>query len=264
MSSELILPELLMCGYYDSSLFSSAKVSPKRTCTMIEIEHFLEDGKNIFLNDEAFPIRKNHVFLSLPGDVRNCELPFKAKYIKFMAEGKIIKTLSSVPRYFNMNRSFEILSLLDEIITLHASKEDNEILLQGKLLTYISLLIEESMNSQKTQSYKRAITAQAQSFIKNNCSRQIKLSDIAREVNLSPNYFHTIFTEVCRITPREYLTECRVSMVKNLLITTNLPLSEIAERSGFKTQQYMTSIFKSEENFSPAQFRKQHQNEYLK
>ena len=58
MSSELILPELLMCGYYDSSLFSSAKVTPKRRCTMVEVEHFLEDGKNIFLNNEAFPIRK--------------------------------------------------------------------------------------------------------------------------------------------------------------------------------------------------------------
>ena len=263
MANELILPSNIICGYCDSSAFGNLKVTPKRVSTMYEIEYFVEDGKYVFLNGTAYRARKNYVHICLPGDVRNSELPFKTKYLKFHVEGKLAELLSSAPRYFCVYRYFEALALLDEIIMLYASEEYNEVLLQGKILTYISLLLEEANNSQKSNSYKRRIVMQAQSFIKEHYSEQLRLSDVAKQINLSPNYFHTMFTEACGISPHDYLIEYRVSVAKNLLITADLTLSHIAECCGFKTQQYMTSIFKSKLECTPAQFRQQHQNAYL-
>jgi AraC-like DNA-binding protein len=104
---------------------------------------------------------------------------------------------------------------------------------------------------------------QAQSYIKEHYGEQIKLADVAGEVNLSPNYFHTMFTEVCGVTPHDYLVEYRVNMAKNLLITADLTISEIAERCGFKNQQYLTSVFKAKTGLSPTHFKREHQNTYF-
>lgn len=263
MSNNITLPSNLICGYFDSSAFGPIKTTPKRICTMFEIEYFLEDGNNIFLNENSYHVKKNRVHICSPGDIRNSELPFKTKSVKFHADGKLAELLNSAPRYFRVYRSFEALSLLDEIILLHTSTESNDLLLQGKLLTYISLILEEASSSQKASSYKRGIVMQAQSYIKEHYNEQIKLADIAKEVNLSPNYFHTLFTEVCGITPHDYLVEHRLNIAKNLLITAGLSLSEIAEKSGFRNQQYLTSVFKAKLGMSPTHFKREHQNTYF-
>ena len=263
MSNEIKLPCNLKCGHFESSTFGYIKTTPKRTCTMFEIEYFLEDGHNIFLNDETYQVKKNRVHICSPGDVRNSELPFKTKFVKFNVDGKLADMLSAAPKYFRVYRSFEALTLLDEIIMLCTSSERDELLLQGKLLTYISLILEEANSAQKASSYKRKIVMHAQSYIKEHFGEQIKLSDIAKEVNLSPNYFHTLFAEVCGVTPHDYLVEHRVNVAKNLLITADISLSEIAERCGFKNQQYLTSVFKAKTGLSPTHFKREHQNTYF-
>lgn len=263
MSNQFTLPSRLVCGYFDSNSFGPIKMTPKRTCTTFEIEYFLEEGNNIFLNDNIYHVKKNCVHICSPGDVRNSELPFKTKFVKFNAEGKLADMLKAAPKYFRVYRSFEALALLDEIIMLHTYAERNELLLQGKLLTYISLILEEANSAQKASSYKRRIVMQSQSYIKEHFCEQIKLSDIAKDVNLSPNYFHSLFTEVCGITPHDYLVEHRINIAKNLLITADLSLSDIAERCGFRNQQYLTSVFKSKIGLSPTHFKKEHQSTYF-
>lgn len=263
MSNQFTLPSRLVCGYFDSNSFGPIKMTPKRTCTTFEIEYFLEEGNNIFLNDNIYHVKKNYVHICSPGDVRNSELPFKTKFVKFNAEGKLADMLKAAPKYFRVYRSFEALALLDEIIMLNTYAERNEILLQGKLLTYISLILEEANSAQKASSYKRRIVMQSQSYIKEHFCEQIKLSDIAKDVNLSPNYFHSLFTEVCGITPHDYLVEHRINIAKNLLITADLSLSDIAERCGFRNQQYLTSVFKSKIGLSPTHFKKEHQSTYF-
>lgn len=263
MSNQLTLPARLVCGHFDSNSFGPIKMTPKRTCTTFEIEYFLEEGNNIFLNDSTYRVKKNCVHICSPGDVRNSELPFKTKFVKFYVEGKLANMLKSAPKYFRVYRSYEALALLDEIIMLSTSSESDELLLQGKLLTYISLILEEADSAQKASSYKRRIVMQSQSYIKEHFCEQIKLSDIARDVNLSPNYFHSLFTEVCGMTPHDYLVEHRINIVKNLLITADLSLSDIAERCGFKNQQYLTSVFKSKIGLSPTHFKKEHQSAYF-
>lgn len=263
MSNQLTLPARLVCGHFDSNSFGPIKMTPKRTCTTFEIEYFLEEGNNIFLNDSTYRVKKNCVHICSPGDVRNSELPFKTKFVKFYVEGKLANMLKSAPKYFRVYRSYEALALLDEIIMLSTSSESDELLLQGKLLTYISLILEEADSAQKASSYKRRIVMQSQSYIKEHFCEQIKLSDIARDVNLSPNYFHSLFTEVCGMTPHDYLVEHRINIAKNLLITADLSLSDIAERCGFKNQQYLTSVFKSKIGLSPTHFKKEHQSAYF-
>lgn len=263
MSNKLSLPFNLNCGYFDSHSFGLVKTSPKRVCTTFEVEYFLEDGNYTFCDGRKYQIRRDFVLICSPGEERYSELGFKTKYVKFAAEGKLAEMLNKASRYFHVSRSLEANNLLDEIIMVYTMDERDEILLQGKLLTYISLLLENSRRSVGVDLYKNEIIVTAQEFIKEHCGESIKLCDIAKAVNLSPNYFHTLFADVCKMTPRQYLEEYRLGVAKRLLITTMLTLGEIAEQSGFNNQQYLTKVFKSRVGCTPVQFKRQHQRAYF-
>ena len=73
---------------------------------------------------------------------------------------------------------------------------------------------------------------EAKSFINTHLSEPITLSDIADAVNLSPNYLHSVFKRLVGLTPRDYLTEKRLTLACELLSTTSASLSDIAERCG--------------------------------
>jgi AraC-like DNA-binding protein len=230
---------------------------------LFEIEYFLEDANNIFLNDQTYRVKKNHVHICLPGDVRNSELPFKTKYIKFTAEGRLAEILRNAPKYFFAAQDHEATALLDEIITLHTTQRWDEILLQGKLLCFLSLLLKNANHAERTDSYKHAIAKRAKEYLRAHCADPIRLGDVAKAVNLSPNYFHTLFSEVCGLTPREYLEEYRINAAKRLLLTTQLPLGTVSEQCGFHTQQYLTVVFKTKVGCTPTRFRSQHQSAYF-
>ena len=178
-------------------------------------------------------------------------------------EGKLAEILRSAPRYFHVSQSLEANTLLDEIITVYSMQERDDILLYGKLLSYISLVLENANRLDRVDSYQNEMMVSAQEFIKAHHGEPIKLCDIAKAVNLSPNYFHTLFSEACGQTPREYLEEYRIKVAKKLLLTTQLTLCAIAEECGFHNQQYLTTVFKSRVGCSPSQFRSQHQSAYF-
>lgn len=59
-------------------------------------------------------------------------------------------------------------------------------------------------------------------------------------------------------TVHELLHGARISRAKQLLEMTDLPISEVAQRSGFNHQEYLGMVLKKESGYSPAQFRKLH------
>ena len=256
----LSLPQNIICGYFDCSIFGELKQSPLRVRTLYEIEYYLEDGKLTYSDGIAYPIKKGYIRIGSPGERCNSLLPFKTKYVKFSAEGRLGELLASAPRYFECIRHFEIEKALDEIISLCQAREPDEIMLSGKLLVFISTVIADAYDQRRAKS---ETILKAKIYIKDHVSETVNLSDIAKFVNLSPNYLHQLFRKTEGITPREYLTEYRLNLACKLLRTTSLPLSEIAERCGFCNQQYMSLLFKKRYGSSPMTYRKDSGRSYL-
>lgn len=82
-----------------------------------------------------------------------------------------------------------------------------------------------------------------------------RLADIARTVHLAPNYFHRKFTEAFHITPFDYMLGRRMNLGRQLLLSTNLTLAQIAERCGFYSAFHYSKLFKKHCGVSPKQFR---------
>lgn len=258
----LTLPYDITCGYCDCSEFGSLTVSPKRRAVKYEIEFFLEDGFSTYADGNAYTIKKHHIQIATPGQVRYSHLPFKTMYLKFLAEGALAERLTKAPAYFSSSHPEKMIELLNEIILLNESK-NNELLLQSRMLSFLSLVLADSTIPKLQSGQNYEIIAKAERYIEANYHRQISLQDVARAVNLSPIYFHNIFKAACGRSPHSYLISCRITEAKKQLWNTNIPLGMVAENCGFGCQQYFNRIFKKETGTTPGKYRKEFQQNYL-
>ena len=62
------------------------------------------------------------------------------------------------------------------------------------------------------------------------------------------------------MSPHEYLIEYRISQAKNMLKTTSLSISEIAEKVGYSDSLAFSKVFKNHIGISPKTFRRQYKN----
>ncbi|WP_375537084.1 helix-turn-helix domain-containing protein [Alteribacillus sp. HJP-4] len=99
--------------------------------------------------------------------------------------------------------------------------------------------------------------AQALQFIRNNFETDIQISEIANSLAIVRTYLHRLFKKEIVVSPKEYLTNCRIRKARDLLKTTDLPISTVAKSSGYEDTQQFSKVFKHQTTFTPTQFRKQ-------
>lgn len=98
----------------------------------------------------------------------------------------------------------------------------------------------------------------ARSYIEKNFdNEEISLNTVAASVNLSPNYFSTIFSQGMGQTFIEYLTYVRMKKAKELLRSSNMKTSEIAYAVGYKDAHYFSYLFKKTQKCTPRDFKTQ-------
>ncbi len=265
MHPPILLPTTFLCGYFDCSIFGDLTVSPQRTRTTFEIEYYLENGKYTYSDGKAYRIQKHHLLIGRPGEKCNSELPFKTKYLKLEAEGVLAEQLSSLPTYFQALHPFEIEQRFDRLLALRMQEEDRTSLeCAATLLSLLSLIVEDGRHANTAEGTGAFFAERAKGYIRTHHAEPIKLSDIAAAVNLSPSYFHSLFTSVCGVTPHAYLTECRIASARELLCATSLPIEEIARQCGFGSQQYMANVFRSRLGISPGKCRRSYRESYFR
>lgn len=258
----ITLPYNIVCGYWDGKEFEGLNVSPKRTATKFEIEFYLKDGLSTFCDDKEYAIKKYHIQIAKPGQVRYSYLPFKTIYLKFSAKNDIAEMLLNATEYFLSSHPEKIIDKLNEIILLN-EKADNQLLLQSRMLSFINLILYDSEIPKLQSGQNYEIISKAKRFIEANCKDSITLKDIAKSVNLSPIYFHNIFTAAVGKTPHEFLINCRIEKAKKQLWISDIPLDVVAENCGFGCQQYFNKIFKKQTGITPGKYRKDIQQNYL-
>ena len=93
-------------------------------------------------------------------------------------------------------------------------------------------------------------------FIKNNLARKLSLNDIALNLHCSTVTLTEHFKAEFGITITEYITRKRMQLSEKLLISTDEPLREVAQASGFADVEYFSRTFKKHHGVSPAAWRK--------
>ena len=83
----------------------------------------------------------------------------------------------------------------------------------------------------------------ATEYVAANLAEPISLADIAAAAGLSRMHFAAQFRVATGLRPHEYLLQRRIERAQELLLSSQLPLVEIAFDVGFKTQAHFTTVF---------------------
>ena len=92
-------------------------------------------------------------------------------------------------------------------------------------------------------------------FIARNFARSLTVDEIAQAADIHPNYAMTLFRRVIGMTISEYLTRQRLSRVQSMLIDTDLPVAEIAEKNGFSSLSRFYEAFRQWVGKKPSRYR---------
>ncbi|MBO7484996.1 MAG: response regulator [Spirochaetaceae bacterium] len=113
----------------------------------------------------------------------------------------------------------------------------------------------EFRDSKMTGRYGDVILKAKEYIDKNYADQNTTLTTVAEVVCLSPNHFSTIFSQECKTTFIEYLTNVRIENAKRLIRETDMKGYDIAYECGFSDPHYFSYIFKKNTGLSPREFK---------
>jgi LacI family transcriptional regulator len=97
--------------------------------------------------------------------------------------------------------------------------------------------------------------AKALHYIRRHATSNIRVTDILRQVTLSRRALEHRFKKLLGHTPHEEIQRVRMNRIKDLLSETELSVHEIANRTGFEYDEYMTAAFRRETGITPTEYR---------
>ena len=122
------------------------------------------------------------------------------------------------------------------------------------LLKYMVKKYCRLVNKHSQKSYSlliQKVTTQIESDI----STDLSLNNLAKSFEVNPSYLSSLFKKDTGITLTEYVNKKRVDRAKELLLSTNLQIQNIAQRCGILDVNYFTKTFKKYTDMTPKTFR---------
>lgn len=99
------------------------------------------------------------------------------------------------------------------------------------------------------------IIARADAYIREHFRENINREDVAAVACITPNYLSKQFRNKKGMNLREYINKIRIDEAKRLLLSTNLPVSEIAGMAGYDNISYFSTVFRKHTGMSPVDWR---------
>ena len=93
-------------------------------------------------------------------------------------------------------------------------------------------------------------------FIHDNIDKPINNSMLASIAGFNENYFCRYFKKYIGIPPKQYVTKVKMEYARNLLVKDNLPVKEVAYRTGFSDPFTFSKQYKNYFFISPSKTKK--------
>lgn len=95
----------------------------------------------------------------------------------------------------------------------------------------------------------------AEQYIRSYYASPIKAHEVADVINISPNYFSSLFKQKTGKSFNDYINTMRVEEAKQLLEETPFNVNEIAEKVGYREYKYFVDVFKKFTGYTPTKYR---------
>ncbi|MEE0946343.1 MAG: AraC family transcriptional regulator [Acutalibacteraceae bacterium] len=156
---------------------------------------------------------------------------------------------------FNYDFTFVIKNIM------HYIKENHNKILKNEEILEIFLHIFNYHNNQKVKNKSNAdrYIDFFVNYIKTHLHNQLKIKAISEIIGVSSTYLFQIFKNKFDISPKQYISNLKLHTAKNLLMHSNLSITEISNSVGFSDVLVFSRFFHSKEGISPTEYRNQSQ-----
>lgn len=159
----------------------------------------------------------------------------------------------------NITKPEKLTEIVRELMyKIHENDILNTIRLSAELHEVFNILISDSLKNEheKGRGHYLEYVEHVINLIHQNYSQALTIEDIIDGIPISKYHFIRIFKRIMGITPYSYLTNYRINSAKILLRTTDMSVSEIAEKCGFSDTSNFIVQFKKNTDQKPLQYRK--------
>lgn len=92
-------------------------------------------------------------------------------------------------------------------------------------------------------------------YIDEHYTQELRIAKLADQFHFTSSYFSTLFRKKTGTTISKYITDKRIQLAMNYLSTTNMPIKEIADQTGYSDYFQFNKIFKKTVGISPSTYR---------
>lgn len=139
--------------------------------------------------------------------------------------------------------------------------------IKGLILTLLMEIVKINCSEMNEQEYKEVTNFDkfsklktALSYVENNYSKEIRVSDIAQAAYVSESYLRKIFAENYEMSPLQYVNFVRIQEACKMLQRRNVNINEAARRVGYDNMSTFIRNFKKIMGKTPKQWVIENQN----
>lgn len=219
-------------------------------CTQGEME--------VVLGKKSARLSQGMMMIALPNQIHAYRKIGPARFIVAMVSPEMLPALES---YFSKScdsgiyKGSPAAELLMQSLLSEYHGDRSEALMIGYIYVILAKAFKTfSFREQKTfpaDTFSRAMT-----YISLNFKNNITLSDAARHVGVNHSHLSRLFTKNLGCSFLQYLHQLRSAYAQNLLVNTNLRISDIAFECGYASIRSFNRVFKEHSGLTPGEYRR--------
>ena len=243
----------------------------------VEIIYIKKGSITIYIGEESFPAREGDLFFVNSGELHFMEsddmnveyytLLFPWAFLSFQIEDALEREVFMPLRQKKLLLPIraeepisekQISAIICEVIAVNDKKEKGyQLRTRSLLLELVECFIKEDAFLQATITGTSGIQRELLAYIQEHYTEKITLSMLASEFHLSEKYISWYFKEHFNISFIQYVSHLRMTKAKDLLLTTEQSVTEIAFSCGYPSVNFFIRSFKELHGVTPLQYRKQ-------
>ena len=230
---------------------------------------FLEKGDTIFVNSDQL----HYSYATPPREGRYVIAVMHPRILcaNYAVEAKAVLPVISnkkVPFIHFRNGDRDAARMQELVLFLAKQAFGNEFLITKTffeiwelIMTRVNETGEFSQDDIVNQDVHNEVLKAMMNYVDKNYMNNITLNEVASAGGVSRSLCNTIFNKYTQMTPIEYIMHFRTRKVADLLQSGDMPMSEIAEMTGFSNASYMAETFKKFYKFSPREYKQTMQSQ---
>ena len=235
------------------------------------IQTWTESG-NVLIRDKVYPMRRGALFFIRASDLHatNPSDPAQYERSKVVVSEDFLDQLAKIGNFREyMEQVFfhtggtcflpekEQMEILDGIFReLMLAGKTGGAFQKGRMTALLLMLIGQTVQQAELKpSGGETRLTRVVDYINDNLQEPIAMEDICRAAGVSRYYLCRLFKKTLGMTVSQYIMQRRLSLAREMLVTTDKQVSEVAFDCGFSSFAYFSRMFREAEGCSPRTYR---------